>query len=226
MEISEVFHSIQGEGVNTGRWATFVRFSGCNLACSWCDTKYAQKGYELDVDAVVGEIIKNKSNLVVFTGGEPLLQQSAIRDIYSTIVEGLGLNMEFAVETNGLLPMDFDLYSYIDHAAISPKLSSACSGGYLVDTLMEWLFWNGPSSMEFKFVVCGKEDLNEVEWLVERLHLRQSTVPVILQPNGLRQDYSAAARELVELVRTSSLCNYARIMLQSHRVIWEGERGK
>lgn len=230
MKISEIFHSIQGEGIHTGRWATLVRFAGCNLRCDWCDTKYSwdrDSAMDMGTDDVVRTILDYQADSVIFTGGEPLLFQE---EVYG-ICEAFGAMFKddklwFGIETNGLIRLESPLVPHIDHIAISPKLPSAVPVGFDFDALVWWCFHCEVPSKEFKFTVCDRHDLRVVEQLVQHLYLKESTIPVILQPNGQRKDYAKAARELFTMVNGSSLRNYARIMLQSHRVIWGGERGK
>lgn len=97
--IVEIFKSIQGEGVNMGVPATFVRFAGCNLKCPWCDTKWDKAKFLLTIDQILEQIDFTRP-LVVFTGGEPFLQNlkplvRAIRLISDDIT--------IAFETNGTL---------------------------------------------------------------------------------------------------------------------------
>ena len=73
--VNEIFRSIQGEGTRAGRTCTFVRLTGCNLRCSWCDSQYArEEGVEMPLDDVLARVEKLKCRLVEVTGGEPLLQ--------------------------------------------------------------------------------------------------------------------------------------------------------
>lgn len=97
--VNEIFLSIQGEGYNAGRLAVFVRFAGCNLACKFCDTKhesYSEMTAE-DITARIEELTPNKQALVVFTGGEPLMQLNE--------EEELARGYKRAIETNGILPL-------------------------------------------------------------------------------------------------------------------------
>ena len=97
--INEIFLSIQGEGFNAGRLAVFVRFAGCNLACKFCDTNhesYSEMTAE-DIVARIEELTPNKQALIVFTGGEPLMQLNE--------EEELAQGYERAIETNGILPI-------------------------------------------------------------------------------------------------------------------------
>lgn len=95
MKINEIFYSLQGEGKHTGTPAIFVRFSGCNLHCDFCDTLH-QDGKEMTEKEIVNEVIKYPATLVVLTGGEPTLQ------LTSTLCEKLHNHGKYiAIETNG-----------------------------------------------------------------------------------------------------------------------------
>ena len=110
MIISEIFQSHQGEGLNTGQFCTFIRFSGCNLSCSFCDTKYAKVGIETSIE----EILPKLSSHIVFTGGEPFLHEKAMYEIINT------KNPVYVeVETNGtIIPTNPGVFDLI---TISPK---------------------------------------------------------------------------------------------------------
>jgi 7-carboxy-7-deazaguanine synthase len=98
IEISEVFYSIQGETSLVGRPAVFVRLSGCNLNCLWCDTAYARgKGKKHKISRILSEVVKYKCPLVVITGGEPLLQMRVNELIGNLISRGHAV----VLETNG-----------------------------------------------------------------------------------------------------------------------------
>ncbi|MEM1582972.1 MAG: 7-carboxy-7-deazaguanine synthase QueE, partial [Candidatus Bathyarchaeia archaeon] len=82
MKISEIFFSIEGEGIEIGRPEVFVRLSGCNLRCSWCDTKYALKnGKEMSIEEIIQEIGKYPCKNISITGGEPLLQRKELLEL-------------------------------------------------------------------------------------------------------------------------------------------------
>ena len=111
--VNEIFYSLQGEGKNTGKPAVFVRFSGCNLSCDFCDTDF-RKYTEMSAEEIASEVQKYPAKLVVLTGGEPALQ------VDKTLVDALhAVNKVLAIETNGtkLLPEG------IDHVTVSPKES-------------------------------------------------------------------------------------------------------
>lgn len=113
MRVNEIFHSLQGEGYNSGTPAVFIRFSGCNLQCPFCDTQH-ESGTEMTEREVV-EAVKHlapRSSLVVITGGEPALQLTA------SLVDALHeIGKRVAVETNGTLPLPLN----VDWITLSPK---------------------------------------------------------------------------------------------------------
>lgn len=111
MRVNEIFYSLQGEGFNTGMPAVFIRFSGCNLQCPFCDTNHAD-GKEMTEGDIIEEVSKYNANLVVVTGGEPALQ------LTESLVEMLHLlGKTVAVETNGTI----ELPENVDWITLSPK---------------------------------------------------------------------------------------------------------
>ena len=111
MRVNEIFYSLQGEGYHSGTPALFVRFSGCNLQCPFCDTQHAS-GTEMTEDEIVATLKPYKARLVVITGGEPSLQLTA------SLVDALHSQGRYvAVETNGTRPLP----SNVDWITLSPK---------------------------------------------------------------------------------------------------------
>jgi len=102
MKVCEIFTSIQGESTHAGRLCTFIRLTGCNLSCIYCDTTYAyDEGVEYSLDELMKEVAMKAVNLVEITGGEPLLQVESITLIRRLLDEGY----EVLVETNGSIPI-------------------------------------------------------------------------------------------------------------------------
>lgn len=111
MKVNEIFYSLQGEGFNTGTPAIFVRLSGCNLDCPFCDTDHVS-GKEMTEGEIIEEVSRYKAQLVVVTGGEPALQ------LTESLVEMLHLlGKTVAVETNGTV----ELPRNVDWITLSPK---------------------------------------------------------------------------------------------------------
>lgn len=116
MKINRYFESIQGEGRYTGRPVLFIRTSGCTRNCEWCDTKYHKDGKNIDEEKLINIINDSNLNTVVWTGGEPLIQRTAIK----YIIRRCGFEKRHHLETNGdLLKLeDTHLFDYI---SFSPK---------------------------------------------------------------------------------------------------------
>lgn len=104
MKVCETFVSLQGEGLNSGKPCFFLRLSGCNLRCAWCDTEYSfESGTQKTVDELAEEISKSGVNYVCVTGGEPLLQKKELISLLEILHEG-GIAVD--IETNGTIPFD------------------------------------------------------------------------------------------------------------------------
>jgi 7-carboxy-7-deazaguanine synthase len=116
MNVNEMFISIQGEGPESGRRALFVRFSGCNLSCKFCDSKYALYTYlEADVNQIMDMVDRSGCKYVVLTGGEPTIQEDFV-ELLDTLERD---NYQVDVETNGTnLP---DAYRMQVRYIVSPK---------------------------------------------------------------------------------------------------------
>ena len=108
--ISELFYSIQGEGVHSGQAAFFIRLAGCNLTCDFCDTDYSMKS-ELTEEAIYHEALKNPSRTVIITGGEPTMHN--LRPLTNVFKKEFQIHLE----TNGTIQPD----GYFDWVAVSPK---------------------------------------------------------------------------------------------------------
>lgn len=114
MEINTIFKSIQGEGKYVGQPALFIRLSGCTRSCSFCDTKYHTESKTMSVQEVVDKINENNLDYVVWTGGEPMLQEKEICEVINET-----LHVTHHLETNGdILPESPEYFTYI---AFSPK---------------------------------------------------------------------------------------------------------
>lgn len=130
MLISEIFYSIQGEGELTGVPSVFVRTSGCNLRCRWCDTPYASwnpEGEDMGVDRILEEVKKYPARHVVLTGGEPMIARN-IRDLAAGLREA---GYHITIETAGTVaPGGIEC----DLASISPKFSNSTPLEGSIDT--------------------------------------------------------------------------------------------
>ncbi|KAB2641280.1 MAG: 7-carboxy-7-deazaguanine synthase QueE [Verrucomicrobia bacterium] len=205
MLISEIFHSIQGEGELTGVPSVFVRTSGCNLRCSWCDTPYASwqpTGEAMTIDEIVRQVQAFHCKHVVLTGGEPLLAKS----IHALASRLQTLAMHITIETAGTLsPGEI----CCDLASISPKLANSTPRAEDVgaawverhetsrldlDRLREWLD-NYP--YQLKFVVSTAAQIEEIHNLLESLGRIVPPEKVLLMPEGVAAEVPPAQRDLL-----------------------------
>ena len=111
--VNDIFYSLQGEGHNTGRAAVFIRFAGCNLRCSFCDTEF-DTYREMTAEEIVASINTYSARFVVLTGGEPTLQ---VDEAFVDLLHQYGF--EVAMESNGTRPAPKNL----DWLTVSPKIS-------------------------------------------------------------------------------------------------------
>ena len=112
--VNEIFYSIQGEGAFAGTPAVFVRFSGCNLACPWCDTNHSNfvEMTRDELEEAVRALLKGrKGAIIVLTGGEPALQLREDEPLF------FGFKTRVCIETNGTLPVP----DWVDWVTVSPK---------------------------------------------------------------------------------------------------------
>lgn len=119
MKVNEIFYSLQGEGRFTGTPAVFVRFSGCNLRCDFCDTDH-ESGVEMTEEEIVGSVSRYPSEHVILTGGEPTLQ---LTESFLAALARAGKYIH--IETNGTHRLDDAIAERIDWITVSPKFGIA-----------------------------------------------------------------------------------------------------
>jgi len=134
--IVEIFHSVQGEGFHTGVPHVFVRFGNCNLRCEWCDTDFLSYE-ERQLNSIIDEILSFQCDRVIFTGGEPAMQDLAT--IGNQLKEH---DIKLSIETNGTIEVD----PIIDWICVSPK-----------DQLYPNVAIRQRSGDELKVVYCGQK---------------------------------------------------------------------
>jgi len=220
LKVCEVFDSIQGEGTDIGLLTTFIRLSGCNLRCTFCDTKYAlTEGTELSVEEILSSV---RQWNVCITGGEPLIQ-----DIKPLCTELARKRHRVTVETNGTIRPPDNLL--VGHWIVSPKLSNS---GMLKHLNMDALKWFADKNTTFKFVVGNDGDVTEVRDLVEKLEIPLIR-PIVLQPNSMafnldsllwRLAYVKWLDRLTTIVRSWGRPN-TYVLPQLHVLIWGRRRG-
>jgi len=170
MPISEIFHSLQWEGRNTWKSVVFVRFWGCNLHCTRCDSKYARhKDYKDEIKQMkFYEVIKKIKSLnckhIVFTWWEPALYEPHIWDIQEELQREDFFGWTFEIETNG----SRELVNYYDQINVSYKFKSSWNRTYELKA--------NSNLYDYKFVIDSKEDIEEMENLIEQYNLPKDRI--------------------------------------------------
>ena len=223
----EIFYSLQGEGTTAGTPSVFLRLATCNLACSWCDTKYTwdwenydydQEVAVLEVDNVAEHIRSFNCARVVITGGEPLLQQKEL----APLVAGLkAQDYTFEVETNGTIAPVPELARHIDQWNVSPKLANSANPleRRELPEILE-TFCRLPTAY-FKFVVEDPEDINEVCSLRDRYGLPGQRI--ILMPQGQTLE-DIGCRSL--WISEACVREGFRFSTRLHILLWGDKRGR
>ena len=207
MKVAEIFESLEGEGPWAGYPALFIRFAGCSLNCTWCDTKYAQAkegGMDMTVDEVLARIQAYKGYRVVLTGGEPL---EAINPEFVREIRAMGFVVE--IETNGAMPIDDYLMKGVE-IIMDWKLPS--SG--MAPRMCRGNLWLLRTCDTLNLVIA-----DELDW-AEALKLPDVRAKVQVTPCAGRMDPATLAKLLMESGR------FGKLSLQLHKLIWpDADRG-
>lgn len=208
MQISEIFYSLQGEGISVGVPSIFIRLSGCHLRCSWCDSKFTwdmKSGTTMTTEEIIKEIKKYPCKHLVITGGEPLIQQSGLKELLSAL-KGYYVEME----TSGSLKSQID--QYINHYNCSPKLSNSHNKRINLEKFP-------PSKTYYKFVVDNEKDLQEIKDFIKQHKLPKEHI--LLMPQGIkRSEINKRSKWLAEICKQENL----RFSPRLHINIWGNKR--
>jgi 7-carboxy-7-deazaguanine synthase len=190
MKIAEIFHSIQGEGKLSGVPSVFVRTSGCNLRCVWCDTPYTSwqpEGADQSIEQIVQQVRSFSTHHVVLTGGEPFIMADIVP--LASALRGLGRHLTIETAATIFAPAVMDL------ASLSPKLSNSTphardAGRHAaahdrqrlrIDIIQKFI--DTAPDVQLKFVVAGEGDLAEIGTIVAQL-TNIEPADVLLMPEG------------------------------------------
>lgn len=223
--ISETFYSIQGEGKFAGAPSFFIRTSGCNLRCWWCDTPYTSwrpEGKITPVQELLALVNASPARHVVITGGEPMLFSDPLAELVSAMDSRI-----VTIETNGTI---FDERVQPDLWSVSPKLLSAQPSqtqgsderaihkrGQDLSKLQEFC---GDSFVQYKFVITTPTDIAEVQELVQKNYLPKETV--WLMPEGhTRESVLDKAGWIAEECKRLGY----NLALRGHMLMWGNRRG-
>ena len=204
LKVNEIFYSIQGESSYAGQPCVFIRLTGCNLRCSYCDTQYAwDKGYILSLDNIFKKAASYHCHLVEVTGGEPLLQKASI-DLMKMF---LRQQYHVLVETNGTMDI-----SQIPSGSIR-IVDIKCPGSGESERT-DWTNMNLLNKNdEVKFVICDYNDFKWAKGIVEKYELNR-TGGVHFSPVHSCLDPSRLAEWILEAHLS------VHLQLQLHKLIW------
>jgi 7-carboxy-7-deazaguanine synthase len=208
LTVNEIFHSIQGESTRAGDRCVFVRLTGCDLRCSWCDTPYAfHEGRKMSIDDVLSAVEGYQCPLVEITGGEPLLQEG----VYELMDRLLAAGHTVMLETGGHRPIDrvpAPVVKIVDIKCPGSGESGKNHWGNL-DRLA--------AHDEIKFVLADRADYEFARDVIERRQLASRAAAILFSPVHGVLDPKA----LSEWVIADRLP--VRVQLQLHKFIWTPE---
>lgn len=209
MKVVEIFKSIDGEGIRAGLPVTFIRLGGCNLHCSYCDTKYAwEQGYKytnMTPIEIVDKVQEIGCKRITLTGGEPLIHDNIIILVRMLVDSGFEVN----IETNG--SVDISKFQY-DNSIITMDYKCPSSG------MQSRMLLSNLAKLRkkdvLKFVVGTEQDLFSCEELSKHVIANVYVSPVFgnIEP-----------KDIVDYILTHDMDN-CRVQLQLHKFIWEPDK--
>lgn len=216
-KVVEKFVSINGEGTVAGQLAVFVRFAGCNLNCSYCDTQYANKSdavfQYMTSDEIYNYIKETKVRNVTLTGGEPLMQPGIIE-----LLEVLSKDRELSVEieTNGSIPLKN--FSSIKENPPKFTMDYKLQGSNMENKMLLENFEVLEAKDTVKFVVGSMRDLERAKKIIEEYNLVDKVHVYFSPVFG-----SINPEEIVEFMKNNNM-NKVNLQLQLHKIIWAPEK--
>ncbi len=206
MRVTEIFFSIQGESTHAGKPCVFVRFTGCDLRCQYCDTEYAfHGGTEMTRAQILERVAQYPARFVCLTGGEPVLQ----KELPELAQELLDRGYEVSLETHGQRPLDRI------PRGVKKIVDLKTPGSKEPHTDLRELERLQPGD-ELKVVVCDEADFRWAVEVIDRLDL-WGRVPVLFSPSFGQVAPGDLARWVLESRRPG------RMQLQLHKIIWGPE---
>jgi 7-carboxy-7-deazaguanine synthase len=209
LRVNEIFHSIQGESTWAGRPCTFIRLTGCNLRCVWCDTQYAfYEGHQMAIGEILGKVHEYGCDLVEVTGGEPMLQKG-IHALFGALIRA---NYTVMVETSG----ERDL-SGVDPRVIK-IMDLKCPGSGEAErnrwSNLNWLTGRD----EIKFVLADRDDYEWARETIGQRELAGRVNAILMSPVFDQLEPAKLAAWIIEDKLP------VRLQLQIHKQIWGPSR--
>jgi 7-carboxy-7-deazaguanine synthase len=208
MKINEIFYSIQGEGKWSGLPNIFIRTTGCNLRCLFCDTKYAyDDGKEMKIDEIIKEISKYPCKYVCVTGGEPLFQ----KDMLELLDRLLKRNYCICLETNGSI----DIENIVGKKSLMISLDIKCPSSNMHEKMCLENLSLLKKDDQLKFVIG---DIKDYDYAKKIINKYKPVCTVFFQPV-----WGINAKQLAEWILNDEL--NVKLGLQTHKMIWGDKRG-
>ena len=221
MQITEIYKSLQGESTHAGLPCVFVRLTGCNLRCSWCDSEYTfHGGRKMAAEQVWGEVRQLSPNggLVEITGGEPMLQERELLPLMRQLLEA---GYRVLLETSGERPLERVPPEVIK--IVDVKCPDSGEG----DTFRAENLETFTPHDEVKFVISGRADYEFARDFTRRHNLAERVNAVLFSP-AFRKDATGARDSSHCLLDPQELAEWmladdvpARLGLQLHKFIWD-----
>jgi 7-carboxy-7-deazaguanine synthase len=223
--VAETFTSLQGEGPSAGQPATFIRLSRCNLSCGFCDTPYTwdwsrfRPGAESrrwPAEELAAWTLEQQPQLVVITGGEPLIQQATLVPLAARLADA---GRQIEIETNGTIAPLPELVRLVSQFNVSPKLSGSGipASRRLVPAALAALAATGKAV--FKFVICHPRELIEVA----ELQAGYGLAPVWVMPEGTSEQ---AVLDRMRAITGEALAQGWSVSPRLHVLLWGDQRGR
>ena len=210
IRVTEIFRSIQGEGMRAGFPCAFIRLTGCSLRCVWCDSAYAfYGGQEMSVEEAAEKTLAMETDLVEVTGGEPLEQDG----VYPLMDRLLDAGKTVLIETGGHVPLD-----RVDPRVVKIVDVKAPGSGMQSANLPENLEKLTPQD-EIKFVLADRKDF---DWALDFVRSRELDSKNVVTFSPVWESLSAS--DLAEWIRDSG--NRIRLGLQLHKILWGDVPGR
>ena len=212
MKISEIFFSLQGEGVEIGLPTVFVRLFACDLRCNWCDTMYAVEGRDFrdhSVSEVLSEIEKHECKRVCITGGEPLLQIKEVEELSNHLIKD---NYKILLETSGHKMPPPILWS--ENSTIS--MDCKCPSSSMQDRMDFDLFIKLRPKDQLKFVIQDERDYEYARDVLNRYNIKAN---IVFQPTH-GSDLGWITKKVID-----DKLEFIRVLPQLHKIIWGDKRG-
>ena len=221
MQITEIYKSLQGESTYAGLPCVFVRLTGCNLRCSWCDTEYSfYGGKRMTPEQVLAEVVRltGPGSLVEITGGEPMLQE---RELVPLMLHLLDSGYKVLLETSGERPLQ-DV-----PAGVIKIMDVKCPGSGEGDTFYAENLESLTAHDEVKFVICDRSDYDFARDFTLRHDLTRRVNSVLFSPAFSKEAQGARdasnclldPQELADWILEDNLA--VRLSLQIHKLIWD-----